>query len=110
MDIDANINIEIDDSDIVDAVRSELESVIESYDENNPLHDRINWDDARMAGCLDSISDEEIDRLVKQTLNLWGRDWIRPIIQEEITKWVRSLGNVFANMTHNYNTRENHSE
>ena len=110
MDIDANINIEIDDYDILAAVQDKLEGVIDDYDSNNALHDRIDWDSARMAGYLDSISDEEIDRLVKQTLNLWGRDWIRPIIQEEITKWVRSLGNVFANMTHEYNTRENHSE
>jgi hypothetical protein len=110
MDIDANINIEIDDDDILAAVQDKLDRAIEDYDNNNPLHDRMNWDDARMAGYLDSISDAEIDRLVKQTLNLWGRDWIRPIIQEEITKWVRSLGNVFANMTHEYNTRENHSE
>ena len=46
MDIDANINIEIDDSDIVDAVRNELEAAISSYDESNPLHDRIDWDSA----------------------------------------------------------------
>jgi len=110
MDIDANINIEIDDYDIISAVEDKLYEVIEDYDNNNPLHGRMNWDDARMAGYLDSISDAEIDRLVQQTLNLWGRDWIRPIIREEITNWVRSLGNVFANMTHDYNTRENTSE
>lgn len=125
MDIDANINIEIDDDDIVGAVEYKLErlvsrlikdeigdvdSAIESWVDNASLHDYIDWDSARMCGYLDAVSDEEIDRLVKTTLNLWGRDWIRPIIQEEITKWVRSLGNVFANMTHEYNTRENHSE
>ncbi len=124
MEIDANINIEIDDDDIVGAVEYKLErlvsrlikdeigdvdSAVESWVDNNSLHDYIDWDSARMCGYLDAVSDGEIDRLVKTTLNLWGRDWIRPIIQEEITKWVQGLGNVFANMTHDYN-KENDSE
>jgi len=139
MDIDANINIEIDDDDIVGAVEYKLEklvsrlikdefgdvdSSIESWIDSNPLHDYIDWDSARMTGKLDSISDEEVERLVQQTLRLWGKDWIRPIIAEqveaalayrlppivraEMNKWVQSLGNLFANMTHD--NKENDSE
>lgn len=126
MDIDTNINIEIDDSDIVDAVRSELEAAISSYDESNPLHDRIDWDSAHRAGLMTfNHTDDEVRSLIREVIEL-NPDVLRPIIaaqvdaamkygvqemvRNEITKWVHSLGSVFANMTHNYNTRENHSE
>ena len=140
MEIDANINIEIDDDDIVGAVEYKLEKLVsrlikdeigdvdtavENWVNNNTLNDYIDWDAARMCGHLDSTSDEEIDRLVKTTLKLWGKDWIRPIFAEqleaalayrvppivraEMNKWVQSLGNLFANMTHD-NNKENDSE
>jgi hypothetical protein len=126
MDIDANINIEIDDSDIVDAVRNELEAAISSYDESNPLHDRIDWDSAHRAGLMTfEHTDDEVRSLIREVIEL-NPDVLRAIIaaqvdaamkyavqdmvRNEITKWVHSLGSVFANMTHNYNTRENTSE
>lgn len=126
MEIDANVNIEIEDSDIVYAVRSELESVISSYDESNPLHDRIDWDSAHRAGLMTfEHTDDEVRNLIREIIEL-NPDVLRPIIaaqvdaavlyrvqdtvRAEITKWVQSLGNVFANMTHDYNTRENRSE
>lgn len=126
MEIDANVNIEIEDSDIVYAVRSELESVISSYDESNPLHDRIDWDSAHRAGLMTfEHTDDEVRSLIREIIEL-NPDVLRPIIaaqvdaavlyrvqdtvRAEITKWVQSLGNVFANMTHDYNTRENRSE
>ena len=114
MDIDANINIEIDDSDIVYAVRNELEAAISSYDESNPLHDRIDWDSAARSGQMTfNHTDDEVRNLIREVIEL-NPTVLRPLIQEivrnEITKWVHSLGSVFSNMTHNYNTRENHSE
>jgi hypothetical protein len=126
MDIDANINIEIDDSDIVDAVRSELEAAISAYDESNPLHKRIDWDSAHRSGQMTfNHTDDEVRSLIREIIEL-NPEVLRPIIaaqvdaavlyrvqdtvRNEITKWVHSLGSVFANMTHNYNTRENHSE
>ena len=126
MDIDANINIEIEDSDIVDAVREELAAAISSYDENNPLHDRIDWDSAARSGSMTfEHTDDEVRNLIREIIEL-NPEVLRPIIaaqvdaavlyrvqdtvRNEITKWVHSLGSVFANMTHNYNTRENTSE
>ena len=118
MDIDTNINIEIDDSDIIDAVRSELgdfvDSRIDSYDRDNPLHDRMDWDSAARSGQMTfNHTDDEVRSLIREVIEL-NPTVLRPLIQEivrnEITKWVHSLGSVFANMTHNYNTRENTSE
>lgn len=102
MEINSNIfpfNIEIDDDDIVAAVQDKLDIVIGDYDRDNPLHDRMNWEDARMCGYLDSIDPEEMLELVKQALRFGGREWIRPVVREEITKWGQSFGNVLANMT-----------
>ena len=122
MDIDTNINIEIEDSDIVDAVRSELtefvESTIDSYDESNPLHDRIDWDSAHRSGLMTfEHTDDEVRNLIREVIEL-NADVLRPIIaaqvdaavlyrvqkivREEITKWGQSFGNVLANMTHGY--------
>lgn len=130
MDIDANINIEIDDSDIIDAVRSELgdfvDSRIDSYDRDNPLHYRMDWDSAARSGSMTfEHTDDEVRTLIREVIEL-NPDVLRAIIaaqvdaamkyavqdmvRNEITKWVHSLGSVFANMTHNYNTRENTSE
>ena len=116
MDIDANINIEIDDSDIVDAVRNELEAAISSYDESNPLHDRIDWDSAHRSGQMTfEHTDDDVRSLIREVIEL-NADVLRPIIaaqvdaavlyrvqkivREEITKWGQSFGNVLANMTH----------
>jgi|TARA_R100000479_G_scaffold175386_1_gene126299 hypothetical protein len=118
MDIDANINIEIEDSDIVDAVREELAAAISSYDESNPLHDRIDWDSAHRAGLMTfEHTDDEVRSLIREVIEL-NADVLRPIIaaqvdaavlyrvqkivREEITKWGQSFGNVLANMTHDY--------
>lgn len=125
MDIDANINIEIDDSDIVDAVREELEAAISSYDENNPLHHRMDWDSAAKAGLMTfEHTDDEVRSLIREIIEL-NPDVLRPIIaaqvdaavlyrvqeivRKEITKWGQSFGNVLANMTHD-NNKENDSE
>ena len=125
MEIDANVNIEIDDSDIVYAVRHELESVIESYDKNNPLHDRIDWDSAHRSGLMTfEHTDDEVRSLIREIIEL-NPDVLRPIIaaqvdaavlyrvqeivRKEITKWGQSFGNVLANMTHD-NYKENDSE
>ena len=116
MDIDANINIEIDDSDIVDAVRNELEAAISSYDESNPLHDRIDWDSAHRSGLMTfEHTDDEVRSLIREVIEL-NPDVLRAIIaaqvdaamkyavqdmvRKEITKWGQSFGNVLANMTH----------
>jgi len=132
MEIDANVNIEIDDSDIVYAVRHELESVIESYDKNNPLHDRIDWDSAHRSGLMTfEHTDDEVRSLIREIIELnpdvlrISADFVRPIIaaqvdaavlyrvqeivRKEITKWGQSFGNVLANMTHD-NYKENDSE
>jgi hypothetical protein len=125
MEIDANVSIEIEDSDIVYAVRSELESVIESYDRNNPLHDRIDWDSAHRAGLMTfEHTDDDVRSLIREIIEL-NPEVLRPIIaaqvdaavlyrvqetvRKEITKWGQSFGNVLANMTHD-NNKENHSE
>lgn len=125
MEIDANVNIEIEDSDIVYAVRSELESVIESYDRNNPLHDRIDWDSAHRSGLMTfEHTDDDVRSLIREIIEL-NPEVLRPIIaaqvdaavlyrvqdtvRKEITKWGQSFGNVLANMTHD-NNKENHSE
>lgn len=124
MDIDANINIEIDDSDIVDAVRSELEAAISAYDESNPLHDRIDWDSAHRSGQMTfEHTDDEVRSLIREVIELNPevlRDVIaqqieaalklrmgnqitlsvQDIVRAEITKWGQSFGNVLANMTH----------
>ncbi len=116
MDIDANINIEIDDSDIVYAVRNELEAAISSYDESNPLHDRIDWDSAHRSGLMTfEHTDDEVRSLIREVIEL-NPDVLRAIIaaqvdaamkyavqdmvRKEITKWGQSFGNVLANMTH----------
>lgn len=122
MDIDTNINIEIDDSDIVDAVRSELgdfvDSRIDSYDRDNPLHDRMDWESAAISGQMTfNHTDDEVRSLIREIIEL-NPDVLRPIIaaqvdaavlyrvqkivREEITKWGQSFGNVLANMTHDY--------
>lgn len=125
MEIDANVSIEIEDSDIVYAVRSELESVIESYDRNNPLHDRIDWDSAHRSGLMTfEHTDDDVRSLIREIIEL-NPEVLRPIIaaqvdaavlyrvqdtvRKEITKWGQSFGNVLANMTHD-NNKENHSE
>ena len=122
MDIDANINIEIEDSDIVDAVREELAAAISSYDESNPLHDRIDWDSAHRAGLMTfEHTDDEVRSLIREIIEL-NPDVLRPIIaaqvdaavlyrvqdtvRKEITKWGQSFGNVLANMTHDNNKGE----
>lgn len=134
MDIDANINIEIDDSDIIDAVRNELESAISSYDESNPLHDRIDWDSAARSGQMTfNHTDDEVRNLIREVIELNPdvlraiiaqqvqaaldgyiqrivRKEARPIAREVLTEWIQGLGNVFTNMTHEYKTRENTSE
>ena len=134
MDIDANINIEIEDSDIVDAVREELAAAISSYDESNPLHDRIDWDSAHRAGLMTfEHTDDEVRSLIREVIELNAdvlrpiitaqvdqailrtvrdtvRYEVRPIVREVLTEWIQSLGNVFTNMTHEYKTRENTSE
>ena len=137
MDIDTNINIEIDDSDIIDAVRSELsefvESTIDSYDRNNPLHDRMDWDSAARSGQMTfNHTDDEVRSLIREVielnpevlrdviaqqieaaLKLRMSDHFTPSVQDivraEITKWGQSFGNVLANMTHD-NNKENTSE
>ena len=124
MEVDASISIELDDSDIVDAVRSELEAAISSYDESNPLHDRIDWDSAHRAGLMTfEHTDDEVRSLIREIIEL-NPDVLRPIIaaqvdaavlyrvqdtvRKEITKWGQSFGNVLANMTHDY--KEDSSE
>ena len=120
MDIDTNINIEIDDSDIVDAVRSELgdfvDSRIDAYDRDNPLHYRMDWDSAARSGSMTfEHTDDDVRSLIREVIEL-NADVLRPIIaaqvdaavlyrvqkivREEITKWGQSFGNVLANMTH----------
>jgi hypothetical protein len=134
MDIDANINIEIDDSDIVDAVRSELgdfvDSRIDSYDRDNPLHDRMDWDSAARSGQMTfEHTDDDVRSLIREVIELNPevlRDVIaqqieaalklrmgnqitlsvQDIVRAEITKWGQSFGNVLANMTHDYNKGE----
>ena len=122
MDIDTNINIEIDDSDIVDAVRSELgdfvDSRIDAYDRDNPLHYRMDWDSAARSGSMTfEHTDDDVRSLIREVIEL-NADVLRPIIaaqvdaavlyrvqkivREEITKWGQSFGNVLANMTHDY--------
>lgn len=126
MDIDANINIEIDDSDIIDAVRSELgdfvDSRIDSYDKDNPLHYRMDWDSAARSGSMTfEHTDDDVRSLIREVIEL-NADVLRPIIaaqvdaavlyrvqkivREEITKWGQSFGNVLANMTHDNNKGE----
>ena len=116
MDIDANINIEIDDSDIIDAVREELAAAISSYDESNPLHYRMDWDSAARSGSMTfEHTDDEVRTLIREIIEL-NPEVLRPIIaaqvdaavlyrvqeivRKEITKWGQSFGNVLANMTH----------
>ena len=122
MDIDTNINIEIEDSDIVDAVRSELgdfvDSRIDAYDRDNPLHYRMDWDSAARSGSMTfEHTDDDVRSLIREVIEL-NADVLRPIIaaqvdaavlyrvqkivREEITKWGQSFGNVLANMTHDY--------
>ena len=129
MDIDANINIEIDDSDIIDAVREELgdfvDSRIDSYDRSNPLHYRMDWDSAARSGSMTfEHTDDEVRTLIREIIEL-NPEVLRPIIaaqvdaavlyrvqeivRKEITKWGQSFGNVLANMTHD-NNKENDSE
>ena len=125
MDIDAYINIEIEDSDIVDAVREELAAAISSYDESNPLHDRMDWDSAARSGQMPfEHTDDEVRTLIREIIEL-NPEVLRPIIaaqvdaavlyrvqeivRKEITKWGQSFGNVLANMTHD-NNEENTSE
>ena len=105
MDIDANINIEIEDSDIVDAVREELAAAISSYGEQS-LHDRIDWDSAHRAGLMTfEHTDDEVRSLIREIIEL-NPDVLRPIIaaqvdaavlwrvqdtvRKEITKWGRA--------------------
>ena len=88
MDIDTNINIEIDDSDIIDAVRNELgdfvDSRIDSYDRDNPLHDRIDWDSAHRAGLMTfEHTDDEVRSLIREVIEL-NADVLRPIIAAQV--------------------------
>ena len=123
MDIDANINIEIEDSDIIYAVRNELEAAISSYDESNPLHDRIDWDSAHRSGSMTfEHTDDEVRGLIREIIEL-NPEVLRPIIaaqvdaavlyrvqetvRKEITKWGQSFGNVLANMTSDDKDRTN---
>lgn len=140
MDIDANINIEIDDDDIVEAVEYKLEklvsrlikdefgnvdSAVESWIDNNPLHDYIDWDSAYRSGQMTfNHTDDEVRSLIREVIKL-NPEVLRPILAEQIeaalayrvppivraemNKWVQSLGNLFANMTHD-NNKENDSE
>ena len=128
MEVDASISIELDDSEIVDAVRSELgdfvDSRIDSYDRDNPLHDRMDWDSAHRSGQMTfNHTDDEVRSLIREVIELNPevlRDVIaqqveaalklrmsnqitlsvQDIVRAEITKWGQSFGNVLANMTH----------
>ena len=125
MEIAASIDIELDDYDIVAAVRGELEEVIGFYLENNELHEYIDWDLAHRAGLMTfEHTDDEVRSLIREIIE-HNPDVLRPIIaaqvdaavlyrvqeivRKEITKWGQSFGNVLANMTHD-NNKENTSE
>ena len=99
MDIDANINIEIDDSDIVDAVKPNLErivwrlikneigdmdSTISSWMNNNPLHDYMDWDSAHRSGLMTfEHTDDEVRSLIREIIEL-NPDVLRPIIAAQV--------------------------
>lgn len=112
------ITVYIDDDDIIDAVdaQSVVDNALESYFADNPVHDQMDWAEARAQGYLDDPSlDDRIARLIVANNQLnpstgTSEEEIRKIVREEITRWVKSLGNVFANMTHTYTDKENNSE
>lgn len=126
MEVDASISIELDDDDIVEAVRSELgdfvDSRIDAYDRDNPLHYRMDWDSAAKSGSMTfEHTDDEVRSLIREVIEL-NPDvlraviaqqvqaaldgYIQRIVRSEITKWGQSFGNVLANMTHDNNKGE----
>lgn len=136
MEVDASITIGLDDSDIVEAVKPKLEtlvwrlikdeigdvnSAIESWMDNTSVEDYIDWDSAARSGQMTfEHTDDEVRSLIREVIEL-NPDVLRPIIaaqvdaavlyrvQEIVRKEITKWGQSFGNVLANM-THDNKGE
>ena len=99
MEVDASINIGIDDDEIVEAIKPKLErivwrlikdefgdmdSTISSWMDNAPLHDYMDWDSAHRSGLMTfEHTDDEVRSLIREIIE-HNHDVLRPIITAQV--------------------------
>ena len=99
MEVDASINIGINDDDIVKAIKPKLEkivwrlikdevgdmdSAIESWMDNTSIEDYIDWDSAARSGQMTfNHTDDEVRSLIREVIEL-NPDVLRAIIAQQV--------------------------